>query len=299
MIPLALRLAVAGGREALVRLVITAIGVALATGLLLLAAALFPALHSQQARAAWTLTSAHNVRAAGEPAAADPLLWRLTTDRFAGRPITWVQVAATGSRSPVPPGLSRLPGPGQLAVSPALRGLFRSVPAAMLRDRYPGRITETIGDQALTGPGQLIVVAGFRPAQLRGQPRVISVRGIESAGQGVPVTGSAGLVLAIAIGVLLIPVIVLVATAARLAAARREQRLAALRLIGATPRQIQVAAAAETALSAVAGTALGLALFALARPLAAGINLDGWAFFPADLRLSPLSAALVLAGVRR
>lgn len=56
-------------------------------------------------------------------------------------------------------------------------------------------------------------------------------------------------------------------------------------------------AAVEAALAALCGSALGFAWFAAARPSAARINIDGSPFFPADLRLTWWSAALVGAGV--
>ena len=49
-----------------------------------------------------------------------------------------VDVAATGPDSPVPPGLSHLPGPGQFYASPALTRLLRSTPAAELGRPLPG-----------------------------------------------------------------------------------------------------------------------------------------------------------------
>ena len=60
---------------------------------------------------------------------------------------------------------------------------------------------------------------------------------------------------------LLIPVLVFVAVSTRLAAARREERFAALRLVGATPRQVTTVAAVEAGLAALAGTLVGFALF--------------------------------------
>ena len=53
MIRLGSRLAMSGGRESIVRLALTAIGVALGTTLLLLAAAADPAIRAQQRHEAW------------------------------------------------------------------------------------------------------------------------------------------------------------------------------------------------------------------------------------------------------
>ena len=90
-----IRLAVSGGRESVVRLVLTAVGVALGTTLLLVAAAADPAIRAQQRHTAWQYTGI-----AGDPPdserAGDPLLWRLTDDAVDGRPMTVLRVAAMG-----------------------------------------------------------------------------------------------------------------------------------------------------------------------------------------------------------
>ncbi len=96
---------------------------------------------------------------------------------------------------------------------------------------------------------------------------------------------------------MLVPILVLVATATRLSSARREQRLAAIRLVGATPGQTRLAGAAEAAIAAVAGTVLGFAGFTVARPQAARWGIDGSPFFPADLHPSWVSSLLVGVGV--
>lgn len=297
MIWLAARIAMAGGREPLARFAATALGVAMGAGLLFLAAAVYPALHAHDARLAWTSTSAGNTTPAPHPGRTDPLLWRLRTDMYDGRQIVWADVAALGPHAPLPPGLARLPGPGQLAVSPALGRLLRTAPPRLLGDRFPGHVVATVGNAALLGPSELVIFAGHAPAQLRGQPGVTEVHSIESAPRSVSLTRLGRTALGIGVIALLAPILVLVAAATRLAAARREQRLAALRLAGATPAQTRLVAAVEAIMATAAGTALGFGVFAAARPYAARLNIDGFPFFPADLRLPAVSAALVVIGV--
>ncbi|MEV4624022.1 FtsX-like permease family protein [Asanoa sp. NPDC049573] len=292
----AVRMAV-GGRDQLTRLLVMSLGVALGAGLLLLAAVTLPAIHAHEMRDAWTRTSAHNVRPAQDEAITDPLLWRTRTDSFAGQEILRVDVAALGPRAPLPPGLSRLPGPGQRFVSPALRRLLARTPADQLALRFPGRDVGSVGDAALRSPDALVVVVGYDPAVLRGQPAVEQVRSIETQPASVSLTRFGRVVAAIAVAALLVPILVLVATATRLSAARRERRLAAIRLIGATPRQTDAVATAEAVLAAVVGTGLGFVLFAVARPFAARWSVDGSPFFPADLRLTGAAAVAVVLGV--
>ncbi|WP_426513644.1 FtsX-like permease family protein [Dactylosporangium sp. McL0621] len=297
MIGLALRLAFAGGREQLIRLVATAAGVGLGVVLLLLAAVTLPAFQAHEARNGWTDTSSHNVRPAQDERMTDPLLWRIRDDGYDGRDVLCVDVAALGPRSPVPPGLTRLPGPGELAVSPALQSLMAQVPARQLADRFPGRVVTTIGQAALQAPDSLVVFVGSDPAQLNGEPGVIQVRSIESQPRRAAPTRYGRIIIGIGASALLVPIFVLIATATRLAAARREQRLAAMRLIGALPRQIRTVAAVEAVVSALCGCALGFAAFTAARPYAARVNLDGSPFFTSDLHLTWSSGLLIGLGV--
>ncbi|WP_312247079.1 FtsX-like permease family protein [Micromonospora sp. D75] len=98
-------------------------------------------------------------------------------------------------------------------------------------------------------------------------------------------------------GGLLFPVLVFIGTATRLGAARREQRFAAMRLVGATPRQISAVAAVEAALAAAAGAAAGFAVFFTFRSQLAGIPFTGMPFFPGDMAIGAPEALLVALGV--
>ena len=152
MIRLGLRLAVSGGREAVVRLVIVAAAVGIGVGLLLTVISAVNAVGVQNDRYAWLDTGTPatpgavqivhrghgRVGRATAAASRDPLWLLITADLFDGQAIYRADVAATGPASPVPPGIPRDPGPGQYYISPALGALLRSAPADELADRYPG-----------------------------------------------------------------------------------------------------------------------------------------------------------------
>jgi hypothetical protein len=297
VIRLATRLAVGASREGVVRLTLTAMGLALATVMLLCAAVAFPALHAHEMRRAWMDTSEHNRQPAQDETTTDPLLWRVTETRFDGRDLVRVDVAAEGPDAPVPRGLDALPADGELAASPALHRLLDRTEPAMLSDRFPGQITATVGPDALASPDDLVVFVGRAAADLRTEPDVINVRSIEAAPTSLTLTRVMRLAIAVGAVGLLGPVVVFVATAARLAAARRESRLAAMRLAGATPRQMSVVAAVEAAMAALAGTAVGFGLFFAIRPSLARIPLDGDSYYPADLHVSWSWAAAIALGV--
>ena len=297
MIRLAARLTAGGGREAFVRLVLTGAGLALAVAMLLVAAVVYPALHAHDVRRAWTETSAQNAQPAQDESTTDPLLWRLTEVRYDGRDIVRVDLAAAGPDAPVPPGLDALPGPGEIAASPRLAELLDDTDRSLLADRFPGRVAATVGRDALASPEDLVVFVGHAPDELRAQPGVDTVHSIEAAPVSRNLTRAMRIVFAIGGVGLLAPVVVFVATATRLAAARREQRLAALRLAGATTGQVGVVAAVEAVVAALGGVAVGFGLFFAVRPRLARVPIDGASFYPSDLRLSVGWALAVASAV--
>ena len=293
MIRLGLRLTLGSGREAALRVLVTAAAVALGVGLLLACLAGVNGLHAQTDRGAWLDTSAQ----ASRPTSTSGRLWWLSgTDQFGNQAIDQVDVAAAGPDAPVPPGIPHLPGPGEYFASPALTALLRSEPANELRDRFPGRQIGTIGAAALPSPNSLIIVIGHTARQLSQAPGAVEVGAIQrtpancyacqnSIGSG-PVLQ---FILAGGAVALLLPVLILIATASRLSAARREERFAAMRLVGATPRQISVVSAVEAVVAAVAGVAVGFALFFVFRPLLYHVPFTG----------APLAARRPLAALDR
>ncbi|MEW2622910.1 FtsX-like permease family protein [Streptomyces sp. NPDC048106] len=310
MIRLGLRLTLSGGREAGARLAVIVAAVALGVGLLLSILAALNATATQNSRNAWLNTGSGKSATSRSAAKADtdPLWWLLRADHFDGKTIGRVDVAATGPNSPVPPGLSRLPGPGEFYASPALDKLLRSTPATELADRYPGHRVGTVGNEALPGPDSLIVVIGHRPDQLAKQRDAVQVTTITTAPpsscNGTNCTVRAGidsggikLILSVAGTALIFPVLILIGTATRLAAARREQRFAAMRLVGATPRQISLLATVESTVAAIVGTAVGFGLFYLFRPQLALVNLTRTPFFASDLTLGTGGILLVSVAV--
>lgn len=301
MIRLGLRLSLASGRESAIRLVVTAVAVAMGVGLLLLTLACITALHAQDRRVAWLETSQHNRRPSVSEATTDPLWGSVTLDQFGSSAIDRVDVAATGPRSPVPPGIPALPGPGQYYASPALVRLLDTTPADELGNRFPGHLIGVIGNDALASPDSLTIIIGRTVDELSHAPGAAEVRSIETDPQGsspfIHHPGRLQLILAVVAGALLFPILIFIATATRLAAAQREQRFAAMRLVGATPRQVAVIAAVEAVLAAALGVAVGFGLFYLLRPVMARVPFTGQAFFASDLSLTTTDVVLVAVGV--
>jgi FtsX-like permease family len=315
VIRLGLRLVISGGREAVTRLLVLAVAVGLGVGLLLTAVAATNAVTTWNNSHAWLWTGTASVPAGPATAGIAPLWWHPSGDTFDGQDIDRFDIAATGASSPVPPGITHDPGPGQYYASPALAALLRSTPADQLADRYPGRLAGTIGDAALSSPNSLVIIIGHTPAQLAGTPGSVPVTSINTAlpgnfGQQLNLKGlrympaSAGIessgidfVLSVMALAILAPVLIFIATATRLSAARREQRFAAMRLAGATRKQVSLLAATESTAAAVLGAAAGFGIFFLLRAPVAGISFLGEPFFPADMSLSLPDILTVAIGV--
>ncbi|MGD0378258.1 MAG: FtsX-like permease family protein [Streptosporangiaceae bacterium] len=301
MIRLGLRLTLGSGREAALRVLVTAAAVALGVGLLLGSLAGVNGLHAQTDRGAWLDTSA---QASRPTSTSDRLWWLSSTDQFGNQAIDRVDVAAAGPDAPVPPGIPHLPGPGEYDASPALTALFKSEPANELRDRYRGHQIGTIGAAALPSPNSLIIVIGHSARQLSQAPGAVEVGAIQRTPASCyacqNTTGSGPVLQFILAGgavALLLPVLILIATASRLSAARREERFAAMRLVGATPQQISVISAVEAVVAAVAGVAVGFALFFVFRPLLYHVPFTGAPLAEGDLSLHWIDIVLAVIGV--
>jgi ABC-type antimicrobial peptide transport system permease subunit len=296
MYRLGLRLTLHSGREPFVRLVVTAAAVAAGVVILLAVLADFHAFQVTSNRPSWESTQGQPVGRdyASAPAAE---LWNYSNDIYRGQTIERLDLAGLGPGAPVPPGITRLPASGQYDASPALAALIRSVPADELGDRFPGRLAGTIGQRALTGPDELVIYVGYAPAKLAGLPATTVVSKIATA-PGRQIWSSyfrdAFVVGAIAF---VFPILILVGTATRLAAARREERYAALRLVGATSRQISVISSVDAVASALLGTILGIVIFMLLRPALADTAITSARYFSGQVTPTAAGYLAVLVGV--
>lgn len=294
-----LRLALGGVRSTWGRLALMVSGVAVAVALLLGVAGAGPA--------ALARVDTANARgpASPQPALTEGIRALTSVGFWRGEQLRVVDVEVVGS-APVapPPGLDRLPAPGEVAVSPALAAALAGPRAAELAPRLHGRVVTTISDAGLVGPDELFAISGAPAGQLTGEltggfgsQSAFSVRGdgtvIVDRGVGDYLL-AALIVAAIA---LVVPLLVFVATATRLSAATRERRAAALRLLGATARQVSGLGGIEGLAVGLLGTLAGLLLFlGLRGPLAAVLPVPT-GVFAAEISPAPWSWVLILVGV--
>lgn len=298
MIRLGLRLTLSSGREALTRLIATALAVAVGVTVLLAVLGDFHAFQAGSARPCWECTHAadlSNISLTAPPADAE--LWNYSEDYFEGRTIERLDVAALGDKAPAIPGLARIPGPGRYYASPAMAALLSSTPRDELGDRFPGRQSGVLADAALTGPDELVIVVGYTPAQLAAMHGTGAVDKIDSAPRSEGTTNVYRLGFGLGAIAMVLPMLVLVGTATRLSAARREERYAALRLVGAKARQINVMASVDAAIGAMFGAVLGTGVFLLIRPGVAKVSITGARVFGYTVTPAAAGYAAVLVGI--
>jgi cell division protein FtsX len=280
MYRLGLELMFKGGREAVARLLLTISAVAVGVVILLGVFSLYHALQGTSDRPSWESTAT-----SGDPitqlanASTNAFLWNHSDSIYQGDSIEHVQLAAAGPDAPVVPGVAELPAPDEFYASPALASLLQTVPADQLGDRFPGQQIGTIGPDGLSSPNQLAIIGGSTPQQLLQQPETVAVSHILTADMS---SGTQQVLLLAAVAVLF-PLLILINTATRLSAARREERYAAMRLIGATPRQISVVASVDAAVAALLGALLGSLIFVAVRPALASSSFAEARFFPGDV----------------
>jgi hypothetical protein len=284
MVRLSLQLALRSGREGLLRLLITAAAVAVGVALLLGVLAEFHAFQANASQPCWSCTQGAAVPRT-LPSHGD--LWNNSVDFYQGQTISRLDVAALGPNAPVPPGIPRLPPAGGYYASPALAALLRTVPADELGARFPGKLIGTIGQAGLNGAGDLAIVIGHTPAQVSKIPGTQWVTSISTAPAAEVFTPFFRYAFGVGVLAVLFPMLVLISTATRLAADRREERFAALRLV----------ATVEAVISAFLGAVLGTVIFLLVRPALAGAALAGTQYFESDLTPTAAGYAAMLAGV--
>ncbi|ONI82434.1 hypothetical protein ALI22I_40820 [Saccharothrix sp. ALI-22-I] len=281
---LGVRLALGGGRTSWVRLALTGAGIGLGVAVLLTSASVTTVLSERAER------QAANAPVTGEQTSGDVLYLTSWFTDYRGESISGRFVKGTGPDAPVPPGLSRVPGDGEMFVSPALARLMESPEGALLLERFPQQVIGTIDEVGLNTPHDLVFYAG--DATVPEDANAISRFG----GQLHENTLDPVLSLLVMVGVvaLLFPVLVFVGISTRLAGAERDRRLAALRLVGAGSQRVRRIAAGEALLGAFVGLAVGAVLFLVGRQFVEDIQVAGLSAFKSDL-IPSLPFAVMIA----
>jgi FtsX-like permease family len=274
--------------------VFTALGVAVGVTLVLWLATVPGALQSRADRETWRQQSFSNQGDYEQSKANAAVLVSTTRDFVNDEQIQRFDVAALKPDVAVAPGIPKVPGPGEVLLSPALARLAAQMPPDKLADRFKGTVVGQFGPEALSFPDELVAMVGHAPEEM---PNASPRTGLTSTGSAGHINELLVFLSQIGLVVLIAPCLVLVASAARLTAARRERRLAALRLAGATPQQVVWMTASETAIGSIAGAVIGVGLTFPLREITSMIPWDGGDWFPSDWTptLSMIVLVLVLA----
>ncbi|WP_042429016.1 FtsX-like permease family protein [Streptacidiphilus anmyonensis] len=286
------------GREAVVRTVLSALGVGLGVAMLLLGTTVPGLVADRSQRGA-----ARDLTYFGAPLQPGPdtMLVGDGDTSWHGEDVYGRLVKPEGPAVKVVAGLPAYPAPGTMYASPALQRVLTSPQGALLRERLPYRIVGTISDAGLLGPSELAYYAGDGSLRLANSTmtsdalyRTNSIGGhyVDSGMNPILV-----LLSVVAFVVLLLPIAVFVATAARFGGERRDRRLAALRLIGADISGTHRTAAGEALVGGALGVLAGFLFFQVGRVVIGGIEIAGLSVFAHDVTPGLGMAALIALAV--
>ncbi|MFF3483621.1 ABC transporter permease [Streptomyces sp. NPDC002701] len=291
------KFAFTGGREGWTRVLLTGVGVGLGVALLLLTTAIPNAMQARSDREYARMDMTYGSGVA--PKADDTVLVANVDTQFRGSDIRGRQLEPEGLGAPLPPGVHKFPAPGEMVVSPALKELLESEDAALLRERLPYRITDTIDEPGLIGSAELAFYAGGEDlAPHAGSRDVVRIDTFHAQKAPSEELDPVLLLLVLTVFVvLLMPVGVFIAAAVRFGGERRDRRLAALRLVGADGRMTRRIAAGEALSGALLGLLFGIGFFLIGRQIAGSVSLFDFSVFPSYLDPTPALAVLIAVAV--
>ncbi|MER6029735.1 FtsX-like permease family protein [Streptomyces sp. NPDC001851] len=286
---LGLRLLLGSGRGNRVRFLLMTLGSAIGVSCLAVVLTIPGILAAQDARmAARQPTCARDSQ--GHCADAKGAPRQLTrTDPLGSRPMTRVFIAAGTKHIEPPLGLVAVPRPGEIFLSPRLHEALHREPG--LAQLLPGRERGLIGAQGLARPDELYAYIGVPPHTLR-DADVVTLFGEPYPPSPTVEKSTLDIVRYTLAGVVLLPLAVFLSVCARLSAAARVRRLAALRLLGLSTKAVQRVNAAETVAALLLGAVLGLGIYELVNQMISRAGLPGFKWYPSDGTLS-LSTILV------
>lgn len=202
----------------------------------------------------------------------------------------------------------KTPRPGEYYLSKALADAVAEYPEDNILARF-GKNTKYLGvipSEYTASPDALMIVRGASAEEVaesdaftksQGQPSYFAdvyrtdANGLKSDAKIDPV---AVIVFGVGGTILLFPIVIFVSVATQLGAAQREKRYAALRLIGATKRQVGRVLMLESLLASVVGVIIGLGAFWLLQAPLQDFKMDGMRFNTGDLALTGTQYALII-----
>lgn len=287
ILSLALRLLRGSGRRGYARLGLLVLGTAVGSMCLLLAIGIPNAL-----RASYSRTQQREPQSARS--ASQTVGYYQPFDRRVGSAIIRGFFLDASGATP-PPGVSAIPGPGQMVVSPALQ--VRLADDAAVRARLPGSVVGVISPTGLSDPDELFAwIGSSRSSMGTGQLR------LEGFGNTFTTTSDIdpGQLTSISFAFLVlvgVPLAVYFGVVARLSSTSRDRRVAALRLAGMSSHDASRLVVVESVLAAAGGVGLGLVILRGSQGVIAGIGVAGRRWFAGDLGLNPFVMVLTAIGI--
>ncbi|MGQ4328539.1 FtsX-like permease family protein [Streptomyces hayashii] len=291
---LGLRLLLGSGRGNRARFILMVVGSAIGVCCLAVVLAIPGILSAQDARKAAREPDCANGHGECSSLAVGSSGLALTrVDAYGVEPLTRIFLALEGTSVNPPPGISEIPGPGEVFESPRLHELLKKDPG--LAHLLPGKEVGRISPTGLAQPDELYAYIGASREELKGGGYVTKFGG---RGTGFPTVEPSTLdILRFTLaGVVLLPLAVFLSVCARLSAASRMRRLAALRLLGLSRKGVQRVNAAETVAAALLGAALGLNAYWVVNQLVSRVGLPGFKWYPEDGSLSVKTLLICLIG---
>lgn len=208
--------------------------------------------------------------------------------KWKDKAITVVSMRATGVNSPQFVDMPT-PKPGEYYVSPALAHILKTHPEENVGSRYGTRLLGVLPSSRVASPDSLMVVRGASADELAdrsGQQTSTSIYTTDTAllqGDRLKLDPITPMMLLFGGTILLFPIVMFIAVSTQLGSAQREQRYAALRLVGATRSQVNRILMYETSLATIAGISLGYGAFLLLRPQLEAVQFAGRRFWLDDM----------------
>lgn len=289
------RLAVRGGRSGALRLALTSFAVSLCIVVLLLAASVGPALDARGARETSrqpTPVLAFDEQTGREVARPALLEVHASVTPIDGRPLSGVDLAALVPSAPAPPGVSRLPGPGELVLSPALADLLASDAGAAIRPWVSGSVIGSIDRTGLVADDELFFYRGITPSATADPYDQAAGWGVQASAPDAPDV-FLDVLLTAGTTIVLVPLLIFVSLMSRIGASARDRRSAAIRLLGASAAQLRRITLTESLLATAAGLLAGALGYLAVRQAAPSLEIGSAGFYPADIAPTPVAAGLV------
>ena len=295
------------------RLVLIMLAVAFGVAILLSFTAYFNALSNNE-KATWTTALSEQFGqtiAEKEIAGVDPVIYQIETDATNlasaelnndnNKSIRVYDFAKTGTQSPELAGLE-LPDPGEYYVSPALEAILQANPEADLGSRYGETQIGVLPRDLVPYRDQLWVVRGVTSEALALEGDALANQTVYTLEPN-PVSGTDQAILSVVemviylgVFILLLPVLFLVSISTRLGSVQREQRYAALRLVGITNSQVVRIIAFESLISTVLGIGIGYLGYLALYPALTDLALTDMRFWPSDIQVLPWQHVAIIAG---